>query len=106
MVSPEDLHALPGEDGSVWVQVSPAGFGTGDNVSVVALQPYQGELYAITRNDVSGFELWKTSGIGWTKITVPGLTDNSNFFGWIKPGAVLQTSMMLNSTSSKTSGVI
>ena len=30
--------------------------------------------------------MWKTSGIGWTQITVPGLTDNSNFFGLIKPG--------------------
>jgi len=47
---------------------------------VVALHPFQGELYAVTRNDETGFELWKTSGIGWTQITVPGLTDNSNFF--------------------------
>jgi hypothetical protein len=86
MVSPGGLYALTGEDGSVWVQVSPAGFGNQDNINVVALQPYQGELYAITRNDVTGFEIWKTSGIGWTKVTVPGLTDNSNFFGWIKPG--------------------
>ena len=78
--------AITGDDGSVWVQVNPPGFGSKDNVSVVALHPFQGELYAITRNDVTGFELWKTSGTGWTKITVPGLTDNSNFFGWIKPG--------------------
>jgi hypothetical protein len=86
VVLPNRSYSITGEDGSVWVQVSPPGFGNQDNVSVVALHPYQGELYAITRNDVTGFELWKTSGIGWTKITVPGLTDNSNFFGWIKPG--------------------
>jgi len=86
LLCPQWVEALMGEDGSVWVQVSPPGFGTKDNVSVVALQPFQGELYAITRNDVTGFELWKTSGIGWTNITVPGLTDNSNYFGWIKPG--------------------
>jgi hypothetical protein len=87
MISPGGLYAITGEDGSVWVQVSPPGFGNKDNVNVVALHPFQGELYAITRNDVTGFELWKTSGIVWTKITVPGLTDNSDFFGWIKPGA-------------------
>jgi hypothetical protein len=70
----------------LWVQASPPGFGDKNNVGVVALCPFQGELYATTRNDVTGFELWKTSGIGWTRLTVPGFTDNSNYFGWIKPG--------------------
>jgi len=86
-ILPKGSPAITGEDGSVWVQVSPPGFGNQDNISVVALYPFQGELYAITRNDETGFELWKTSGTGWTQITVPGLTDNSNFFGFIKPGA-------------------
>ena len=86
VILPEGSHAITGEDGSVWVQVNPPGFGNQDNLSVVALHPFQGELYAITRNDETGFELWKTSGTGWTNITVPGFTDNSNFFGFIKPG--------------------
>ena len=86
LFSPQGSEAITGEDSSVWVQVSPPGFGNQDNVSVVALYPFQGELYAITRNDVTGFELWKTSGTGWTQITVPGLTDNNNYYGWIKPG--------------------
>jgi len=86
ILSSKSLEAITGEDGSVWVQVSPPGFGNENNISVVALQPFQGELYAITRNDVTGFELWKTSGTGWTNITVTGLTDNSTAFGWLKPG--------------------
>ena len=65
-ILPAESHAITGEDGSVWVQVNPPGFGNQDNLGVVALHPFQGELYAITRNDETGFELWKTSGIGWT----------------------------------------
>ncbi len=87
LLSPVGVNAVTGEDGSVWVQVNPPGFGNQDNVSIVALYPFQGNLYAITRNDVTGFELWNSPGTGWTKVIVPGLTDNSNFFGWIKPGA-------------------
>ena len=86
IMSPEGLGAITGEDSSLWVQMNSPGFGNQDNVSIVALYPFQANLYAITRNDVTGFELWKSPGTGWTKISVPGLTDNNNYFGWLKPG--------------------
>ena len=86
LLSPGGVDAISGEDGSVWVQVNPPGFGNQDNVSIVALYPFQANLYAITRNDVTGFELWRSPGTGWTKISVPGFTDNNDYFGWLKPG--------------------
>jgi hypothetical protein len=83
---PEALDTLIGEEGSQWEQVNQPGFGNQDNIAIVSLYPYQESLYAITRNDETGFEIWKTSGTGWVQLTIPGLTDNSNFFGWLKPG--------------------
>jgi len=86
---PDALDAIAGEDGSVWEQVNQPGFDNQDNVSVVALCPYGDSLYALTRNDATGFELWKTSGTGWSQVTVPGFTDANNYFGWLKPGILL-----------------
>ena len=83
---PDALEAVAGEDGSVWERVNQPGFGSKENVSAVALCPYGESLYALTRNDTSGFEIWKTFGTGWTKVTVPGFTDNNNYYGWLKPG--------------------
>jgi len=58
----EVLETFTGEDGSMWERVNQPGFGNQDNVGIVSLCPYQENLYALTRNDVTGFELWKTSG--------------------------------------------
>ncbi|MEE9504926.1 MAG: CFI-box-CTERM domain-containing protein [Thermodesulfobacteriota bacterium] len=86
---PEGLETVTGEDGSVWEVVNLPGFGDQDNIAIVSLCPFQENLYALTRNDVTGFELWKTSDTGWTEVTVEGFTGNADFFGWLKPGAVL-----------------
>ncbi len=86
---PDGLEAFSGEDGSVWVRVNQPGFGDANNWNIVTLTPYGDSLYAVTRNDSTGFELWKTSGTGWVRVTVPGFTDDNNYFGWLKPGEVL-----------------
>jgi hypothetical protein len=83
---PEGLETVNGEDGSVWEIVNQPGFGNKENIAVVALCPYEESLYALTRNDITGFELWQTSGTGWVKVSVEGFTDNAGFFGWLKPG--------------------
>ena len=79
------LETITADDGSIWERVNVPGFGSNDNKCVVALSGYNGRLYAATRNDVSGFELWRTSGTGWEKLNVPGLTDQNNFYGYILP---------------------
>jgi hypothetical protein len=86
---PAALETLTGEDGSVWEVVNQPGFGDKDNIAIVALCPFQENLFALTRNDETGFELWQTSDSGWTEVTVEGFTGNADFFGWLKPGAVL-----------------
>lgn len=83
---PLELETVNGEDGSVWEVVNQPGFGDKENIGIVALCPYEESLYALTRNDVTGFELWKTSGTGWEEVSVEGFTDNADFFGWLKPG--------------------
>jgi len=85
---PAGLETVTGDDGSVWERVNQPGFGNQNNTAIVALGPYGESLYALTRNDATGFELWKTSGTGWEQVSVPGLTDNSNYFGWLKPGVL------------------
>jgi hypothetical protein len=82
---PAALETITAEDGSVWERVSEPGFGDKYNTGVVALCPFQGSLYAINRNDNSGFELWKTSGTGWERLTVPGFTDDNKYYGFSIP---------------------
>ena len=81
---PAAIETVNGEDGSVWERVSAHGFGDSENIDFVSLLPFQGDLYAVTRNDATGFEIWKTIGTGWTRITVPGFTDNTNWYGWLQ----------------------
>ena len=83
---PQGLETLTGEEGSQWERVNEPGFGNRNNIGIVALYPYKESLYALTRNDTTGFEMWKTAGAGWVRVMVPGFTDNSDFFGWLKPG--------------------
>ena len=37
LLFPEGSQAITGEDGSLWVQINPPGFGNQDNLSIVAL---------------------------------------------------------------------
>jgi len=93
---PDGLQAVAGEDGSVWERVNQPGFGNINNMGIVALCPYSESLYALTRNDVTGFELWKTSGTEWVQVTVTGFTDDNNYFGFLKPGPVNSTDAKYN----------
>jgi len=81
---PAALETLAGDDGSIWELVSVPGFGDRNNTDVVSMTPFQGCLYALTRNDETGFELWKTVGPGWQRITVSGFTDQNTFYGYLK----------------------
>lgn len=69
---PPALETITADDGSTWARVSESGFGNDDNVSVVAMAEYQGRLYAATRNEIHGAELWRTTGEGWELVVFPG----------------------------------
>jgi hypothetical protein len=69
---PAGLETVTGEDGSVWERVNQPGFGSDDNMSVVAMAEYQERLYAMTRNEVAGVEVWRTNGSGWEQVLFPG----------------------------------
>ncbi len=85
---PTGLETVIAEDGSVWERVNPPGFGSVENNGIVVLCPYKGSLYAVTRNDDTGLEIWKSNDTGaWDQVTVPGLTDNNIYYGYLKPGA-------------------
>ncbi len=73
---PQALETVTAEDGSVWELVNEPGFGNSNNIAIDALCPFQGSLYALTRNDSEGCELWRTKGAGWEKIQVEGFTDS------------------------------
>ncbi len=85
--NPGALETITADDGSVWERVNEPGFGNAGNKGIVALKPYLGSLYAITRNDDTGFEIWKTNSAGgWTQISVPGFTDVERY-SYLKPGS-------------------
>jgi len=69
---PVALESFEGLDQSVWDRVSEPGFGNDDNVSVVAMAEYEGRLYAVTRNEIDGAEVWRTAGEGWELVVFPG----------------------------------
>jgi hypothetical protein len=71
----EALETVTAEDGSTWERVVEPGFGNDNNVSVAALGEYRGSMYATTRNDAEGTEVWRTSGNTWQQVEiVPGHT--------------------------------
>ncbi len=61
------------EDGSVWENVIIPGFGNLHNSGIVAMAEYKGQLYAMTRNEVQGSEIWRTTLDGsWEQVLFPG----------------------------------
>ncbi|MBN2310906.1 MAG: hypothetical protein JXR94_18165 [Candidatus Hydrogenedentes bacterium] len=50
------------DDGLSFVPLMQDGFGNPDNRGIQALISYNGWLYAGTKNDVTGFEIWKLAG--------------------------------------------
>lgn len=62
----------PTADGSVWEKVIDPGFGNPHNCGIVALAEYQGQVYAMTRNEVQGAEIWRTTPQGgWEQVLFP-----------------------------------
>jgi hypothetical protein len=70
------LETAEGDDGSLWQKVNQPGFGDEDNSSVVAMAEYQGRLYAMTRNEVEGVEVWRTNESGWEQVRFPESATN------------------------------
>jgi hypothetical protein len=69
---PEGQETVTGVDGTAWERVNQPGFGSEYNTSVVAMAEYQERLYAMTRNETLGAEVWRTSDTGWEQILFPG----------------------------------
>jgi hypothetical protein len=69
---PAALETITATDGSTWERVNVPGFGNNNNFSVVAMAEYQGRLYAMTRNETQGTEVWRTNGTGWEQVLFPG----------------------------------
>jgi len=68
---PDSLETISAKDGSMWGRVSEPGFGNDKNISIVAMQEYQGRLYVMTRNDVEGAEVWRTAETSWEQVLFP-----------------------------------
>lgn len=68
---PDALETFSAKDGTIWERVSESGFGNDENLAVVAMADYKGRLYAMTRNDEEGAEVWRTSGTSWEQVLFP-----------------------------------
>ena len=64
------LETVTAEDGSTWERVVEPGFGNDNNISVAALGEYRGSMYATTRNDAEGTEVWRTSDNTWEQVQI------------------------------------
>jgi hypothetical protein len=85
---PAALETITAKDGSIWARVSESGFGDENNYSVIAMKEYKGRLYAMTRNDNDGCEMWRTKGAGWEQVLfVNGATNGlyGNTLIWLSP---------------------
>ena len=71
---------LTAADGSAWERVSMPGFDSDNNFSVVAMAEFQGRLYAMTRNQAEGAEVWRTNETGWEQVAFPSGATNG-FYG-------------------------
>lgn len=63
------LEADTGKENSIWLSVDKKGSGNPANPGIVDLYHHKRSLYPLGRNDGSDFELWKTSGNGWVRVT-------------------------------------
>jgi hypothetical protein len=69
---PNAMESVTALDGTTWERVNVPGFGNDNNISVVAMAEFQGRLYALTRNQVQGCEVWRTnSSGGWEQVMFP-----------------------------------
>ena len=68
---PEALETVTADDGSEWERVNIPGFDGDDNISVVAMAEYRERLYAMTRNQDNGLEVWRTNGTSWEHVLFP-----------------------------------
>ncbi len=59
------------EDGSQWETVCDPGLGNIKNYSIVAMAEFQGLLYAMTRNEEAGAEVWRYGGTSWEQVPYP-----------------------------------
>lgn len=62
---------ITAHDGSVWQLANTPGFGNENNFSVVAMAEYKNYLYAMTRNQKEGTEIWRTDGTSWEQVLFP-----------------------------------
>ncbi len=69
---PAAVETITADDGSTWERVNIPGFDSDNNFSVVAMAEYQNRLYAMTRNQAEGAEVWRTNATGWEQVMFPG----------------------------------
>ncbi len=73
---PANLESITADDGSAWERINTPGFGSINNFSIVAMHEYKGRLYAMTRNETEGAEVWRTDGTTWEQVLFPGGVTN------------------------------
>jgi hypothetical protein len=67
-----------------YLELMSTGFGDINNVSVDTIIPYGGYVYVLTRNSITGTQMWRTSSaspLSWTKVNTDGFGDSLNVSG-------------------------
>lgn len=70
-----EIWRSPSGDSGTWTRVTqtPHGFGNANNVAIISFETFNGYLYAGTRNEVGGSQVWRTlDGVSWTPVSQNG----------------------------------
>ena len=71
---PEDGAQLWRTDGLTWEAVTTNGFGITQNTSISSLGIFDDHLYAVTHNQVTNLQIWRTTnGLDWIQVVSGGL---------------------------------
>jgi hypothetical protein len=68
----------PGTPAIRWSQSNQDGFGDPQNISVFSLGSFKGVLYAGTRNEVAGAQIWRLENGSWEQVMNGGFGSPSN----------------------------
>ena len=96
------------DSASDWTEVIADGFGNPQNDTIASLRMFGNQLYAVTRNSMTGLEVWHTSdGTNWQQSGFAGFGDSNNSDPfWDNSMTVFNNSLFIGTTNWANGGEV
>ena len=93
-------------NGTTWSPLISDGFGNSNNRDVAAMHVFNGALFAVVENDVTGNQVWKTiDGTNWMQVVNDGWGDSNNIWTLRNHGITTFANRLFNAALNNASGV-